>query len=44
MAVTGASQEDVIRTIRAMHREFVDNVAAKNAAGWRRSMQTTPAF
>ena len=32
MAATEVSQEDVIGTIRAMDREFMDNVAAKNAA------------
>ena len=32
MAATEVSQEDVIGTIRAMDREFMDNVAAKNVA------------
>ena len=32
MATTGVAMEDDIRTIRAMDREFMDNVAAKNAA------------
>jgi len=33
MATTGAAAEDAIRLIRAMDREFMDNVSAKNAAG-----------
>ena len=33
MAATGVSQKGVMRTILAMDREFMDNVAAKNAAG-----------
>ncbi len=32
MTTTGAAVEDDIRTIRAMDREFMDNVAAKDAA------------
>jgi ketosteroid isomerase-like protein len=32
MAATGSAVEDLVRTIRAMDREFMDNVAAKNAA------------
>jgi uncharacterized protein (TIGR02246 family) len=32
MAATGSAVEDFVRTIRAMDREFMDNVAAKNAA------------
>ena len=32
MAMTGLAAEDVVRAIRAMDREFMDNVAAKNAA------------
>jgi len=31
MAATGPAVEDLVRTIRAMDREFMDNVAAKNA-------------
>ena len=32
MAAAGSAGEDVVRTIRAMDREFMGNVAAKNAA------------
>jgi uncharacterized protein (TIGR02246 family) len=32
MATTGVAVEDVVRTIRAMDREFMNNVAAKDAA------------
>jgi uncharacterized protein (TIGR02246 family) len=32
MATTGSAVEDVVRMIRAMDREFMENVAAKEAA------------
>ena len=32
MTTTGAGAEDVVAAVRAIDREFMDNVAGKNAA------------